>query len=80
MEEILMHHATDLIAGLIALLLLLSAYFLPTLVAWWREHPSENSIAVINFFFGWTFLGWVLALAWSVSSIEKKSRDAMMRN
>lgn len=42
-------------------------YFLPSLIAIFRFHNSKNSIAVINLFFGWTILGWVICLAWCVS-------------
>jgi len=38
-------------------------YFLPTFVA--RDHKNGNSIAVLNLFLGWTFLGWVVALVWA---------------
>ncbi len=47
-------------------LFLLSAYFLPTLIAWVRTHWGTNSIAVVNLFLGWTFVGWVVCLAWAV--------------
>ena len=38
-------------------------YLLPVLVAWARHIPGTAVIAVINVFLGWTFFGWVLALA-----------------
>ncbi|MFI4957385.1 MAG: superinfection immunity protein [Gammaproteobacteria bacterium] len=63
-------------AGSIALLLLfIIIYFLPSFIARDRNHPSRNSILVINIFLGWTLLGWVIALAWSVShtSADNKS-------
>jgi hypothetical protein len=44
----------------------LGFYMLPSLLAWARSHPSTDSIAVVNLFLGWTFFGWVGALAWSV--------------
>jgi hypothetical protein len=44
-------------------ILLVALYFLPTIIAAVRKHPSTGSIAVINFFFGWTVIGWILALA-----------------
>lgn len=49
------------------LLLALCLYFVPTLVAVRRLHVSRAGIAVINVFLGWTFLGWVVALAWAFS-------------
>lgn len=48
-------------------------YLLPALIANSRGHPSENSIAMVNLFLGWTFLGWVGALAWAVSAIDPMS-------
>lgn len=41
----------------------LALYLLPVLVAWARHMPGTAVIAVINVFLGWTFFGWVLALA-----------------
>ena len=52
---------------LILVLIIAGLYFLPTMIALLREHRQVAPIAVINFFLGWTFLGWVAALAWSVS-------------
>lgn len=48
--------------------LLFFFYFIPTVVALIRSHNNSGSIFVINFFFGWTLLGWVIALAMAVSS------------
>jgi hypothetical protein len=45
-------------------------YFLPMAVAFLRSHPNAASIMVINIFLGWTFLGWVAALAMAVSAVE----------
>lgn len=40
-------------------------YFLPTLEARARKHPSVVSIGLVNLFLGWTLLGWVVAIAWA---------------
>jgi hypothetical protein len=45
-------------------------YFLPFIIAASRRHPQSAPIFIINFFFGWTFIGWVVALAWSVTRIR----------
>jgi len=42
-------------------------YFVPTLVAAMRRTTNRNSVAVVNLFLGWTFIGWVAALAMSGS-------------
>ncbi len=41
-------------------------YFLPTLIA--RNKHNANSVAVINLFLGWTFIGWIIALAMAVNN------------
>lgn len=43
----------------------IAIYFLPTLIAIIRGHPSWGGIFALNIFLGWTFLGWVGALIWS---------------
>lgn len=54
----------SLVAIWIALaLIVLLLYFLPTYVALRRKLPNKGAVIVINLFFGWTFLGWVIALA-----------------
>jgi hypothetical protein len=49
-------------------------YLLPSMIASKRQHPSANSICIINIFFGWTLVGWVLCLAWSASGLPTQSR------
>jgi hypothetical protein len=48
----------------------LAVYFVPTLIAALRGIPNAVSVAVVNLFLGWTFLGWVVALAMAVSGIR----------
>lgn len=42
-------------------------YFLPTLTAWQRHSTLSGTVFVLNFFLGWTFIGWVVALAIAVA-------------
>lgn len=46
-------------------------YFLPSFVAWRRGHHNGNTIGIINIFLGWTFIGWVVALAMAFSHIPE---------
>jgi putative effector of murein hydrolase LrgA (UPF0299 family) len=46
-----------------ALLLALALYFVPSVVAVARKVTHQGSVIVINLFLGWTFIGWVVALA-----------------
>ena len=50
------------------ILFLFVMYWLPTLVAIVRQSPSALGIAVLNFFFGWTVIGWIMALVWALAS------------
>jgi hypothetical protein len=45
-------------------------YFIPAFIAWFRYHPNRASIIIIDLFLGWTLIGWVISLAWSVSRIK----------
>ncbi|MDO4618128.1 MAG: superinfection immunity protein [Clostridia bacterium] len=47
-------------------ILILIVYFIPTFVAHTRKHLQKNAILILNIFLGWTFIGWVVALVWSV--------------
>jgi hypothetical protein len=42
-------------------------HFLPIFVAWRRRVKNFWWIFLINFFFGWTLIGWVIALVWAVN-------------
>lgn len=46
-----------------ALLVVLALYFVPSIVAVARKVTHQGSVIVINVFLGWTFIGWVVALA-----------------
>ena len=60
------------IASFVIVVTAIAIYLLPTIVAGAREHPSGGGIFVLNLFLGWTFVGWVVALAWSCSAIYKE--------
>ena len=50
------------------------AYMLPAIIASLRGHHKVGSIFFVNLLLGWTFIGWVAALAWSMSKIHKWRR------
>jgi Superinfection immunity protein len=43
---------------------ILCMYFLPAIIAALRRHHNQNAIFLTNLFFGWTVIGWVVALIW----------------
>ncbi len=53
------------IVVLIAMIFIVFVYFYPTYVAWSRCHKNLKSLSLLNIFFGWTLIGWVLALIWA---------------
>lgn len=55
-------------------LLIISCYFVPTIVAVVRKVPNTVSVIVINVFAGWTFIGWVVALAMATRSAQTTVR------
>lgn len=53
--------------GIVALAGLAILYPLPAFIAWWRAHPSTGPIALLDLVLGWTGIGWLLALLWSLT-------------
>jgi hypothetical protein len=45
------------------LVIVIGVYFLPTIVSVSRKNNQALTVFIINLFFGWTFIGWVIALA-----------------
>lgn len=43
-------------------------YFLPSWIAEIKQNPYSTAIFVINLLFGWSIIGWFIALVWSFSS------------
>ncbi|NLL90604.1 MAG: superinfection immunity protein [Dehalococcoidales bacterium] len=53
--------------GIIAFIISLAVYFLPTIIAAVRKKRNILAIFLLNLFLGWTFIGWVVALVWAVT-------------
>lgn len=51
-------------------------YMLPTIEAWLKNHQNLTSIALVNFFLGWTLIGWVIAIVWAFRKPEYQARPA----
>ena len=63
--------------GLI-LLLLIGPYWIPTLIAFSRKHPSKGGVLALNLFLGWTFIGWVVAIVWALSDNSKRQASVVV--
>ena len=49
-------------------------YWLPTVVAVLRRTPSALGVAAINFFLGWTVIGWIVALVLALAAYPAQER------
>src|SRR5260370_7854398 len=68
----------DVGSGLgVGALLLLALYILPGIIATSRHTKNAGPTWIINLFLGWTFVGWVVALAMAYG--EKAPRTEMAR-
>ena len=53
-------------------LFLLAVYMVPSVIAATRKHLSFTEIFYINIFAGWTVIGWILCLGWSLTTDVRK--------
>jgi cell division protein FtsX len=65
----------DAVSGFFGLILILvlfagltALYFVPAYVAYKRKKQNFTSILLVNFFFGWSMIGWVGCLAWALAA------------
>lgn len=56
------------------MLVSLLLYFLPAVLA--RNKSNFTAILLVNLFLGWTFIGWIVALIWAVSSEPQRQAAA----
>jgi hypothetical protein len=52
----------------------LALYFVPSFIAVNKNKRNKNAIFALNLLLGWTFIGWVVALVWSLMH-EKPEPD-----
>ena len=62
---------TGLACMLVGVIAGLVAYFVPTIIAMLRGHSNMAPIIAVNFFLGWSLIGWVVALSWALTAQEK---------
>lgn len=57
--------------AILSLFAFIAIYFLPSIISRCRKHKNALAIEILNFFLGWTFIGWVVALIWAVANDKK---------
>lgn len=54
--------------GIFIIPVVVMTYLLPTFLALGRRHKALPAIFALNLFLGWSLLGWVAALVWSLTN------------
>lgn len=65
---------------LLGLALSLVCYFLPLMIAFYRNHEKYTTIFLLNLFLGWTLVVWVVCLIWSLFGETRKRLDIASYN
>lgn len=55
-----------LVKALVWSSVLLVIYFLPTIIAFYRNHRNVWALAFTNLVFGWTVVGWCATFIWAI--------------
>jgi hypothetical protein len=63
----------NVVAQIIAAVLALAVYFLPSILADRRKRHDVLTLALFNACLGWTGFGWLLALYWSLQPNPPKN-------
>src|SRR6516165_6814732 len=58
----------ELFVVLVVVAIAVFMYFLPTLLAAKRNKANTLAIGLVNFFLGWTDVGWIGTLVWAAST------------
>lgn len=48
--------------------------FIPIVIAAMRHHPNTAAIAAVTILTGWTGIGWIIALVWSLTAVDRRGR------
>lgn len=67
--------AEGVLEAWLLLALLVVVYLIPTIVAFSRGVSSPWSVVVVNVLLGWTFVGWVVALAMAARTVNRPAQS-----
>jgi len=59
----------------VLLIIIVALYFIPTIIALLRGHRQTVAIGALNLLLGWTVLGWVGSLVWSLTNSAAVVRE-----
>ncbi|MEA3248272.1 MAG: superinfection immunity protein [Nanoarchaeota archaeon] len=56
----------SVIGFILAFILIFGIYLLPGIIAGFKKKKNQTAIFCFNFLLGWTIIGWIAALIWSL--------------
>ena len=59
-----------MLGGTLIILVLMFLYLVPTFIAAARHRQNRIMIFNVNLLIGWTLIGWIVALVWSLSGTQ----------
>jgi hypothetical protein len=68
------------ILGVIVAVGCIALYFMPSIIAYKKQHANKGIILLINFLLGWTFLGWAGCLVWAFIDTDGTTTKNVLRN
>ncbi len=70
-EHVVVMHDSNPAVFMIFLAVLLVVHFVPSFVAFSRDHASKVLILILNIIMGWTVIGWALLLFWAYNGQKR---------
>jgi hypothetical protein len=61
----------SILISILFILILITIYILPIIIAIIRKHNNLSPVILVNIFFGWSVIGWIVSLIWSTSDNVK---------
>ena len=80
MEAIFGAGILALIFTLLVAVLGILVYFIPSIIAYKKEHKYKLIIFILNIVLGWTFVVWIGLLIWSLIDVEGKKTNEILKN
>lgn len=72
--------ALEVLLYIIVALIVIVIYFVPTIIAYRRDHSYKGIIFAINFVLGASGIGYLVALVWAIWPEEKSLLDPVLGN
>lgn len=58
---------------LFVIILSIFIYFIPTIIAYKKDHKNKIIIFIVNLLSGYSIIGWIISFVWALSNFEIKN-------